>query len=255
MSDEAKKTSVFSRLNDRHQIFVMEYIIDFNSTRACKAAGFTKNTARQVGYALRKREDISAAIDELISERQARLGIDADKVLGMYWSMATTDYNEIVSLTRNNCRYCYGDDNEYQWIRAEYENACIKAVANGEPEPVCAGGVGFNINGTPNEKCPNCQGNGVEKVNIADTTTLSGEANLVYQGVKEGKFGIEVMVADRHKSLEMVAKHIGMFKETINHVSEDGSMTPQPGMDLSKLTDEELRSLSAIVEKTEANDE
>lgn len=254
MSDKDNKQSVFSQLKDRHQIFVMEYIIDFNTTRACKAAGFSHNAARQVGYALRRRADISAAIDEVTAERAERLSISAEKVLSMYWSIATADYNEIVSLTHKNCRYCFGDNNEYQWTRAEYENACIKAIANQEPEPICAGGAGFNINGSPNPKCPECQGNGVENVRIADTTTLSGEANLVYQGVKEGKFGTEVMMTDRQRALDMVAKHLGMFKETVNHVSEDGSMTPAPAMDLSKLTDEELRDLSAIMAKTESTE-
>lgn len=47
------------------------------------------------------------------------------------------------------------------------------------------------------------------------------------------------------------------WKETtvVDNKSSDGSMTPQPVMDLSKLTDEELRALSAIVEKTEVDND
>lgn len=241
-------------LSPKQEIFVAEYIIDFNAARAAKAAGFSPHTARQLGYRMTKMPKIMKAIDEAKAARKERCNIDSDAVLNMYWSIATADYNEVVQLRRTNCRYCFGDNNEYQWTVAEYENACIKAVSSGEPEPVCAGGVGFNVNGDPNTLCPECKGNGVESVYIEDTTKLSAQANLIYQGAKEGKYGVEVMMLDRVKALDSVARHLGMFKETVNHVSDDGSMTPVPaGMDLSKLTDEELKSLSNIVAKTEAD--
>lgn len=240
-------------LTTRQQIFVDEYIIDFNAARAARRAGYSHKTAVQAGYRLINDPRIKAAIDKAIADRKERLQIDGDKVLSMYWGIATADYNELVQLRRVNCRYCFGDNNEYQWTVAEYENASERAVANGDPEPVCAGGVGFNVNGDPNELCPECKGNGVEVVYIEDTTKLSGQANLLYQGVKETKFGVEVITADRVRALESVAKHLGMFKETVNHVSEDGSMTPAPAMDLSKLTDDELKTLGSIVAKTEAD--
>lgn len=240
-------------INDRHRLFVLEYIIDYNGARAARAAGFSSHTANQQAYRLLLRDDIQEAIAQASEERKKRLNIDADKVLSMYWTIATADINELVQLRRNNCRYCFGDNNEYQWTVAEYENACAKAVNNGDPEPVCAGGVGFNVNGTPNELCPECKGNGVEEVFIADTRNLSGEASLLYEGVKKGKFGTEIMIADRARARESVAKHLGMFKETVNHVSDDGSMTPQPPVNLEGLSDDELRELAKILAKTESN--
>lgn len=239
-------------LTPKQQFFVDEYIIDFNAARAAKAAGFSHHTARQIGYNMTKMPKIARAIKIATDERKARCNIDADNVLSMYWSIATADVNDVVQLRRNNCRYCFGDNNEYQWTVAEYENACAKAVDNGEPEPVCAGGVGFNVNGEPNTLCPECKGNGVESVYISDTTKLSAQANLIYQGVKETKFGVEVVTIDRFKALESVARHLGMFKETVNHVSDDGSMTPAPVQtDLSNLSDDELRQLANLVSKTE----
>ena len=47
------------------------------------------------------------------------------------------------------------------------------------------------------------------------------------------------MTADRMKALDNVARHLGMFKDTVNHVSEDGSMSPpQP------LTPESAKAIS-----------
>jgi len=80
----------------------------------------------------------------------------------------------------------------------------------------------------PNPDCGICRGEGSPHVHIADTSKLSPSAKLLYQGAKETKFGIEVQTADRMKALDNVARHLGMFKDTVNHVSEDGSMTPAP---------------------------
>lgn len=249
MSSASKK----DELNDREQIFVYEYIIDFNGTRAAKSAGYSHATATQIAHNLLNKPRVKNAVKKATDERKDRLGIDADKVLSMYWSIATADYNEIVQLRRNNCRYCFGVSNEYQWTVAEYENACEKAINNQEPEPLCAGGVGFNSTGEPNSKCPECQGEGVANMHIADTRNLSAQANLVYQGLKANNNGLEVLTIDRLKALDAVAKHLGMFKETINHVSDDNSMTPKAGIDLTGLSDDELRTLATIVAKTEPN--
>ena len=39
-------------------------------------------------------------------------------------------------------------------------------------------------------------------------------------------FGVKINMADQMKALDNVARHLGMFKDTVNHVSEDGSMSP-----------------------------
>ena len=235
------------------QLFVLEYIKDFNATQAAIRAGYKSDTAKQKAYGLLKDERIKQAIDEAIAERKERLHIDADNVLYKWWQIATADYNELTQLRRVNCRYCWGNEHEYQWTPKEYEKACHEAEINMAADPTNIGGLNFDANRPPHPDCPECNGNGVEQVYIADTTKLSPEANLIYQGVKQTKFGLEVTTVDRMKALDNVARHLGMFKETINHVSEDGSMSPEPAPDLSRLTDDELRQLAVITAKTKGN--
>lgn len=236
----------------KQQMFVLEYIIDFNASRAARCAGYSVRSAREIGYNLVNTPKVKRAIEKAVADRAASLQIQSSDVLAQYIAIATADTSDLSGVKIVNCRYCFGDNNEYQWTVAEYENAAAKAVNNGEPEPVCAGGVGFNVNGDPNEFCPECQGNGVPFVYVNDTTKLSGGLGLLFESAEQTKFGIKINIASRTAARDSIAKHLGMFKETVNHISDDGSMTPSSAMDLSKLNDDELRALSKIVEKTEA---
>lgn len=212
--------------NTLHKKFVAEYLIDGNAKEAAIRAGYSPKTAAQQGYRLTQRADIQAAIAEATAEYVKSCHITKDMVLLKWWQIANADYNELTQLRRLNCRYCWGIDHEYQWTPKEYERACAKAVEDNEPEPHNAGGIDYDRNKGANPDCPECSGHGIEHVYFADTTKLSAQAKLLFQGVKETKSGIEVMTADRMKALDNVARHLGMFKDTVNHVSEDGSMTP-----------------------------
>lgn len=191
--------------NTKHQMFVDEYIIDFNAKEAAIRAGYSPKTAAQQGYRLLQDERIAAAIDEAIAKRTKRMHITQDHVLGMWWQIANADYNELSSVRRVACGYCYGDN-----------------ITMGDDDDARE----IDPSRDPNPDCGICRGEGSPHVHIADTEKLSPAAKLLYQGAKETKFGIEIQTADRMKALDNVARHLGMFKDTVNHVSEDGSMTP-----------------------------
>lgn len=194
-------------LEPRQQLFVDEYIIDFNATRAAKAAGYSENSASSIASENLTKPNIEKAVDKAIADRRKRLRIDADTVLWKWWQIANADYNELSSVKRVACGYCYGDN---------------ITMGNGDDARE------IDPSREPNPDCGICRGEGSPHVHIADTSKLSPSAKLLYQGAKETKFGIEVMTADRMKALDNVARHLGMFKDTVNHVSEDGSMTPAP---------------------------
>ncbi|WP_413520607.1 terminase small subunit [Psychrobacter glacincola] len=192
-------------LEPRQQLFVDEYIVDFNATRAAKAAGYSENSAASIGSENLTKPNIDMAVDKAIADRRKRLRIDADTVLCKWWQIANADYNELSSVRRVACGWCYGgaltEDDEYE-------------------TPV------VDISQEPDADCIKCRGEGSPHVHIADTSKLSPTGRLLYQGAENTKFGIKVNVADRMKALDNVARHLGMFKDTVNHVSEDGSMTP-----------------------------
>lgn len=190
-------------LEPRQQLFVDEYIIDFNATRAAKAAGYSENSAASIASENLTKPNIDKAVDKAIADRRKRLRIDADTVLWKWWQIANADYNELSSVKRVACGYCYGG---------------VNITDDSEPS--------IDPTKAPDEDCSTCGGDGEAYVYMADTTNLSPDARLLYQGAENTKFGIKINTADRMKALDNVARHLGMFKDTVNHVSEDGSMTP-----------------------------
>lgn len=205
------------------QLFVLEYIKDFNATQAAIRAGYKSDTAKQKAYGLLKDERIKQAIDEAIAERKERLHIDADNVLYKWWQIATADYNELMSVVRVACGFCYStsvtdDDEQDQAI---------------------------NVTQEPDPECPICKGKGSPHVYIEDTTKLSPEGRLIYQGAKQTKYGVEVMTVDRMKALDNVARHLGMFKDKVEHTGADGgpivtaNLTPDQVIERMKELDDE----------------
>lgn len=181
-------------LAPKMQLFALEYIVDFNGKEAAIRAGYKPNYAAQQANRMLNDERVMAAINEAITERKNRLYITQDTVLLKWWEIANADYNELSSVRRVACGYCYGgaltEDDEYE-------------------TPVT------DPSRDPNPDCGICRGEGAPHVHIADTSKLSPAAKLLYQGAKETKFGIEIQTADRMKALDNVARHLGMFKDNV----------------------------------------
>ena len=54
-----------------------------------------------------------------------------------------------------------------------------------------------------------------DQVFIKDTTGLSENQIKAIAGIKQGKFGIEVKLNDKEKALELLGRHLGMFKDRV----------------------------------------
>ena len=52
-------------------------------------------------------------------------------------------------------------------------------------------------------------------VRIRDTGELSEKQIKAIAGIKEGKFGIELKLNDKEKALELLGRHLGMFKDKV----------------------------------------
>ena len=68
-------------VNKKYQIFIREYLVDRNATRAAIAAGYKQKTARQAGYRLLTNVDIQAEIAKRAEKVLAKLDVTAEKVL------------------------------------------------------------------------------------------------------------------------------------------------------------------------------
>ena len=69
------------RLSAKMQMFCQEYVIDYNATRAAKAAGYSDKTAGAMGHENLSKPEIKNEIARLTKDRSQRLDISADLVL------------------------------------------------------------------------------------------------------------------------------------------------------------------------------
>ncbi|WNS74245.1 terminase small subunit [Bacillus sp. DTU_2020_1000418_1_SI_GHA_SEK_038] len=69
------------KLTDKQELFVQEYLLDLNATQAAIRAGYSKISAKEIGYENLTKPHILARIEELQSERSEKLQIDQEWVL------------------------------------------------------------------------------------------------------------------------------------------------------------------------------
>ena len=70
-----------AKLTAKQKRFVEEYLIDLNATQAAIRAGYSPNSARDIGSENLTKPHIRARVDEALAERSKRTGINADRVV------------------------------------------------------------------------------------------------------------------------------------------------------------------------------
>lgn len=68
-------------MTKKQKLFVEEYLIDLNATQAAIRAGYSPDSAQQMGSENLSKPVIKNAIDRAIAERSRRTGINQDRVL------------------------------------------------------------------------------------------------------------------------------------------------------------------------------
>ncbi|MDK2399010.1 terminase small subunit [Escherichia coli] len=198
-------------LSEQQMIFAQHVVDGKTRVDAYRLAGYKCDgenayfAASQVYRNIRVRRYIHA----IRNERQKRYAAELDDVIGQLTAIINADPNEISQYRRVNCRYCWGSDHKYQWRDiAEQLSAERKAESDGAAPPDTSGGIGFVDNADPNPECPRCNGEGVGEPFFADTRDLEGDARYLLQGVKLGKFGIEILTADKDSARKELARLI-----------------------------------------------
>jgi len=209
--EESAEELVNGELSAKQKLFVAEYLKDSNATQAAIRAGYSKKSAYSIGEENLRKPAIAQAIANQQKASIARQLFDADEVLARMWAIATVDVNELVEHRRTCCRYCWGKNHDYQWTENEYNKARSEAEKKNKPSPELAGGFGYRPKRAAHPECPQCEGEGFGSVHIHDTTKLSPNARMAYQGVKTTKDGIEVLISNRDKMLENIAKSLGVL--------------------------------------------
>lgn len=87
-----------AKLTPKQKIFCKEYLIDFNATRAAKAAGYSEKTARKIGSENLTKPDIQEQIQKEVKAREYRTEISADRVLQEYALLGFSDIQHYIEI-------------------------------------------------------------------------------------------------------------------------------------------------------------
>jgi phage terminase small subunit len=68
-------------LTPQQRMFIAEYLVDLNATKAAERAGYSAKTAKSQGSRLLTNVDIAAEIEKAVSKREKRTALSADFVL------------------------------------------------------------------------------------------------------------------------------------------------------------------------------
>jgi len=94
-SDPAKKTGESSELTPQQELFIKEYLVDFNGTRAAKAAGYSVKTAYSIASENLRKPEIATKIRAVLEGRFKKLDIKAEEILQVAAEIAYFDPGEL----------------------------------------------------------------------------------------------------------------------------------------------------------------
>lgn len=170
-----------AKLTEKQKRFVEEYLIDLNATQAAIRAGYSPNTAKDIGCENLAKPNIRACIDKEIAERSKRTGINQDRVIRELARLAFVNANDVIDM----------------------EEATLK---DGATEDDTAA-----ISSVKVKTIPTKEGEGIER---------------------------EIKLTDKLKALELLGKHLGMFKDKVE-IDATVKSTAKLDSILSQLGDEE----------------
>lgn len=142
-------------MTKKQKRFVEEYLIDLNATQAAIRAGYSPDSAKEIGSENLTKPNIANAINQALAERSRRIGVNADRVVRELAKIAFVNAGEVIDL----------------------DTALLK-----------------------------------DKISEDDMAAI--------QSVKVKTFGEdglerEIKLADKLKALELLGKHLGMFKDKV----------------------------------------
>lgn len=205
-------------MTSRQEKFISEYMIDYNATRAAKVAGYSVKTAYSIGHENLKKPVIREEIDKCISIVLSKNEMRVEDILLRTVQLLRADARDLVELRRIACRYCHGDGFLYQRTPQEFLEAHRSHLKSEDrqtgPSFNEQGGNGYSEKYDPHADCPECFGDGVCKIFIHDTRTLSSDSAALYARVKETSAGIQLIMLSKFKAIEWAARYFGMDKYT-----------------------------------------
>ncbi|WP_302058555.1 terminase small subunit [Paenibacillus sp. MZ03-122A] len=176
-------------LTPKQRIFTYEYLRDFNATRSAIAAGYSKKTAYQIGFALLKKVEIQNIIRQHKESMIDEVGLNAQRVLMEYMKIAFADITDYVE---------FGQKEE--------------DILGLEGEPVFDPDTGDTKKYRYNF--------------VAFKNSDEIDGTLVSE-VKQGKDGVSVKLHDKTKALDVLTKYMDLLPDKHKRMLEDEKLKIQ----------------------------
>lgn len=84
------------KLTPKQALFCKEYLVDLNATQAAKRAGYSEDTAKQIGSENLSKPAIAERIQKGMDARAIAVGIDADMVLAELCKLGTYNVQDFI---------------------------------------------------------------------------------------------------------------------------------------------------------------
>lgn len=89
-----------AKLTAKQKKFVEEYLIDLNATQAAIRAGYSAESAKEIGCENLTKPNVKVEIDKAIAERSRRTGINQDRVLRELAKIAFVNPGDVINLNQ-----------------------------------------------------------------------------------------------------------------------------------------------------------
>ncbi len=87
-------------MTEKQRLFVAEYLVDRNATKAAIRAGYSPRTAYSIGSENLTKPEIKKAIQDKLDHIEDELGITRDRILREYRNIAFSDITDYVQLEK-----------------------------------------------------------------------------------------------------------------------------------------------------------
>ncbi|MGG1597627.1 terminase small subunit [Paenibacillus naphthalenovorans] len=162
-----------TELTDKQRLFVMEYLRDFNATRAAIAVGYSKKTAYAIGWENLRKPRIQAEIKRFKELKVNELGIDIQRIILEYLKIAFADVTDYLEFGQK------------------------------EVPVMTMFGPAKDENGEPLMKV-------VNYVDFKESAEVDG---TLISEVKQGKEGVSIKLHNKMKALEALEKYLDFMTE------------------------------------------
>jgi phage terminase small subunit len=171
---------MINKVTPKQKKFCDEYLVDLNATQAAIRAGYSAKNADKIGPELLGKTRVNEYITERMAARAERVEVRQDNVLKELSAIAfsnITDYLEVKEME----------------VMTGYEKG-----EDGEPD-----------------KNKPIMGQ-YKVVDIYETARIHKDKLAALAEIKQTKDGISIKMCDKLKALELLGRHLGMFKDNVN---------------------------------------